>query len=265
MAARTARPKRPSPAAMPTAAVVQMLAAVVRPRICRVVGELEDGAGADEPNAGSHTLHDARHIRRRHAGLERRQDEQGRAQRDENVRPQARGLPRLFALEPQQCAEEPGGEHPQDNADGFGRIRQAKAQFVDQRLHHAVPVNARPARSVISPMAHLRLALRTLLRTPFVTAVAVASLAFGIGANAAIFSMFDQMLLRSLPVAEPERLVNLGAPGPKPGSQSCSQQGPCSDVFSYAMFRDLEKVQEPLSAWRRTSASAPTCRIAARR
>ena len=94
-------------------------------------------------------------------------------------------------------------------------------------------------------MAHLRLALRTLLRTPFVTAVAVASLAFGIGANAAIFSMFDHMLLRSLPVAEPERLVNLGAPGPKPGSQSCSQQGPCSDVFSYAMFRDLEKVQEP--------------------
>ena len=94
-------------------------------------------------------------------------------------------------------------------------------------------------------MAHLRLAFRTLLRTPFVTAVAVASLAFGIGANAAIFSMFDHMLLRSLPVAEPERLVNLGAPGPKPGSQSCSQQGPCSDVFSYAMFRDLEKVQEP--------------------
>jgi predicted permease len=94
-------------------------------------------------------------------------------------------------------------------------------------------------------MAHLRLALRTLLRTPFVTAVAVASLAFGIGANAAIFSLFDHMLLRSLPVAEPEQLVNLGAPGPKPGSQSCSQQGPCSDVFSYAMFRDLEKVQEP--------------------
>jgi predicted permease len=75
--------------------------------------------------------------------------------------------------------------------------------------------------------------------------VAVASLAFGIGANAAIFSLFDHMLLRSLSVAEPEQLVNLGAPGPKPGSQSCSQQGPCSDVFSYAMFRDLEKVQEP--------------------
>ena len=74
-------------------------------------------------------------------------------------------------------------------------------------------------------MAHLRLALRTLFRTPFVTAVAVASLAFGIGANAAIFSLFDQMLLRPLPVAAPERLVNLGAPGPKPGSQSCSNAG----------------------------------------
>jgi predicted permease len=96
-------------------------------------------------------------------------------------------------------------------------------------------------------MIYVRLASRALLRSPFVTIVAIASLAFGIGANTAIFSLFNQMLLRSLPVTAPEALVNLGAPGPKPGSTSCGGQGPCSDVFSYAMFRDLEKAQEPFA------------------
>ncbi len=92
-------------------------------------------------------------------------------------------------------------------------------------------------------MLQLKLALRTLLKTPFVTAIAVVSLALGIGANGAIFSLFDQMLLRSLPVQEPERLVNLGAPGPKQGSTSCNNAGDCDEVFSYPMFRDLEEQQ----------------------
>ena len=92
-------------------------------------------------------------------------------------------------------------------------------------------------------MANLKYALRTLFRTPFVTAVAVLSLALGIGANAAIYSMFDQMLLRPLPVHDPERLVNLAAPGPQSGSNSCNQAGDCDEVFSYPMFRDLERAQ----------------------
>ena len=93
-------------------------------------------------------------------------------------------------------------------------------------------------------MANLKLALRTLFKSPFVTLVAIISLALGIGANAAIFSLFNQMLLRPLPVPEPWRLVNLSAPGPKPGSQSCNQAGNCQDVFTYAMFRDLEREQK---------------------
>ena len=93
-------------------------------------------------------------------------------------------------------------------------------------------------------MANLKLALRTLFKSPFVTLVAIISLALGIGANAAIFSLFNQMLLRPLPVPEPWRLVNLSAPGPKHGSQSCNQAGSCTDVFSYAMFRDLEREQK---------------------
>ena len=92
-------------------------------------------------------------------------------------------------------------------------------------------------------MANLKLAFRTLFKTPFVTAVAILSLALGIGANAAIFSLFNQMLLRPLPVPDPGRLVNLAAPGPNPGSQSCTMAGDCTEVWSYPMFRDLEKAQ----------------------
>ncbi|MEQ1690437.1 MAG: ABC transporter permease [Gemmatimonas sp.] len=92
-------------------------------------------------------------------------------------------------------------------------------------------------------MRHLKLAARMLFKTPFVTAVAVASLALGIGANAAIFSLFNEILLQPLPVPEPNRLVNLANPGPKPGSQNCGQAGGCDEVFSYAMFRDLEQQQ----------------------
>jgi len=92
-------------------------------------------------------------------------------------------------------------------------------------------------------MVNLKLAFRTLLRAKFVTAVAILSLALGIGANAAIFSIFNQMLLSALPVQRPKDLVNLEAPGPKPGSQSCGQAGDCSTVFSYPMFRDLERMQ----------------------
>src|SRR5262245_26038435 len=92
-------------------------------------------------------------------------------------------------------------------------------------------------------MTSLKLAFRTLFKTPFVTAIAVVSLALGIGANAAMFSTFHQVLLEALNVPRPSDLVNLSAPGPKPGSQSCGPAGNCDEVFSYAMFRDLQKAQ----------------------
>jgi len=93
------------------------------------------------------------------------------------------------------------------------------------------------------PTLRLPSAVRALLRTPLVTIVAVVSLALGIGANAAIFSLFDQMLVRPLPVPHPDELVNLSAPGPTPGSHSCGQAGDCQSVFSYPMVRDLQRVQ----------------------
>jgi predicted permease len=90
---------------------------------------------------------------------------------------------------------------------------------------------------------NLKLAFRRLVKTPLVSAVAILSLALGIGANAAIYSLFDQVLLRPLPVERPAELVNLSAPGPKPGSNSCGEAGSCDSVFSYPMFRDLERQQ----------------------
>jgi len=96
-------------------------------------------------------------------------------------------------------------------------------------------------------MRNLKLAFRTLFKTPFVTVVAILSLALGIGANAAIYSLFNEMLLQPLPVSQPERLVNFDAPGPQQGSNSCNQAGSCHEVFSYPMLRDLQKANTAFS------------------
>ncbi len=92
-------------------------------------------------------------------------------------------------------------------------------------------------------MRNLRLAFRTLLQSPIVSIVAILSLAFGIGANTAIFSLFEQILLRNLPATNPVELVNLTANGPRSGSNSTNNAGGNDSIFSYPMFRDLEKLQ----------------------
>lgn len=100
--------------------------------------------------------------------------------------------------------------------------------------------------------------IRTLVRRPLVSVVAVISLAFGIGANVAVFSVFYQALLRPLPVLDPDRLVNLNSPGPKPGDVSTDGAGNSDAVFSYPMFRDLERARTAfagIAAHRRFAAS----------
>ena len=90
-------------------------------------------------------------------------------------------------------------------------------------------------------MHRLELALRTMFRTPFVTIVAIVSLGLGIGANAGIYSLFNEILLAPLPVAHPDRLVNFASPGPQVMYYNCGMAGDCLEVFDYPMFRDLEK------------------------
>ena len=71
----------------------------------------------------------------------------------------------------------------------------------------------------------LRYAIRSLARRPLVSAVAVLSLALGIGVNATIFSVFDRLLLQRLSVPAPEQIVLVTSPGPRPGSSSTGDSG----------------------------------------
>jgi predicted permease len=84
----------------------------------------------------------------------------------------------------------------------------------------------------------VRYGLRMLVKTPGVTAVAVLTLALGIGANTGIFSVLRQVLLQRLPVPHPEELVLLYAPGVRSGHVS-SDEGDGSESFSYPMYKDL--------------------------
>ncbi len=81
-----------------------------------------------------------------------------------------------------------------------------------------------------------RYAARSLARSPGFTATAVASLAIGIGASAAIFSLLDQVLFRLLPVKEPEHLVLIDWKG-----NSLAGGWGSSNLMSYPICRDLQQ------------------------
>jgi hypothetical protein len=74
----------------------------------------------------------------------------------------------------------------------------------------------------------IRYALRGFRRAPLFTTVAVVTLAFGIGANTAIFSLIDQVLLQMLPVKHPEQLVSMAMRGQQyGGSWGADKISPC--------------------------------------
>ncbi len=84
----------------------------------------------------------------------------------------------------------------------------------------------------------IRYAMRQLIRAPGFAATVIITLALGIGANSAIFTIFDQVLLRMLPVQNPKELVRFEWKGGFSGSAS-SFGGDINNYFSYPMYKDL--------------------------
>ena len=87
----------------------------------------------------------------------------------------------------------------------------------------------------------VRYALRGLRRSPLFAVVAILSLALGIGANTAIFTLIDQVVLRTLPVKNPEQLVMLYQAGSHNGSNMGTRMN------SYPIYQDYQQRAEPLS------------------
>src|SRR5436309_10452622 len=88
----------------------------------------------------------------------------------------------------------------------------------------------------------LRFALRMLRRSPGFTATAVAALALGIGANTAIFSVVNKVLLEPLPYPDPNRLVQLMV-------ESWVGNQTVVSIQKFTVWRDFNSVFEPIAAY----------------
>jgi len=97
-------------------------------------------------------------------------------------------------------------------------------------------------------MRDIRFAIRTLLRAPGFALVAIATLALGIGANTAIFTLFNAILLQSLPVREPSRLVIFGSSGVGEGTSSGDAFTGTWNLYSYESYQFLAQANLPFES-----------------
>lgn len=105
----------------------------------------------------------------------------------------------------------------------------------------------------------IRYAARVMAKNPLFTAVAAITLALGIGANTAIFTLLDQVLLRLLPVKAPQQLVLLTMRGHHYGNNWGG------NAISYPMYRDFQKNNEVFSGmFCRFPAQVSVLRVAGR-
>ena len=96
--------------------------------------------------------------------------------------------------------------------------------------------------------------LRAMLRSPGVTLVALLSLALGIGANTAIFSLMDAVMLRSLPVKDPGQLALLGTANDRGGMIGFD----VTDLFSYPVYRQIQQRNHSFSQFAALLSTART-------
>ncbi len=105
----------------------------------------------------------------------------------------------------------------------------------------------------------IRFAFRTFLKNPGFTAIAILTLALGIGANTAIFSILDSVLLRTLPVHDPKQLVSLTNPDAH-GMSNGSEDGDRS-LLAYSEFEYLRDHNDVFSDMFAADSSMPKVAI----
>ena len=139
--------------------------------------------------------------------------------------------------------------HVQHRADDLERLgmtrteaeRRARIEFGGHESFKEECREALSTRILEVFLQDLRFSFRMLRKSPGFAAVAILTLALGIGANTAIFTLLDQILLRSLPVQDPQQLVLLDLVGHPYGNSSGDS------VLSYPMYRDLQEHNEVFS------------------